>query len=56
MAISAEYSLSFFHQSHRFYRSDMRRTDEALFYFVLWADEIYPVGPMKQNRRATDCE
>ena len=22
---------------------------------MLWADEIYPVGPMKQNYRATDC-
>ena len=25
-----------------------------LFYFMLWADEIYHVGPMKQNHRVTD--
>ena len=48
-------SLSLFHQSHGFYRSDRRRTDEDLFCSMLWADEIYPVGPMKQNYRAADC-
>ena len=41
------------HPSHRFYRSD-RRTNEALTYFMSWADEIYSVGPMKQNHCVTD--
>ena len=48
-------SLSFFQQSLRFYQSDKRKNDEDIFYPMLWADEIYLVGPMKQSNHATDC-
>ena len=34
-------NLSFFHQSSRFHQSDRRRTDEDLFYSMLWANKIY---------------
>ena len=47
--LTQSHSLSFFHRSQWFYWSDRRRTDEALFYFMLWGNEIYLVGLMKQK-------